>query len=163
MSFQITLAFLESVKENNNTERLHTYRDLYQQEKFRFADFIKKLLEELTKINPEFKDLQPKEYIFRFNRDIRFSHNKSPYKEHFGAVIAPGGKKSDLPCLYVHLESGNNSMIAGGLYLPPTPTIHKVRTLIAKHFKEWNTIITEKSFKKIYGEVQGKELVKMPR
>ncbi|HCB51542.1 TPA: hypothetical protein DEP21_03130 [Patescibacteria group bacterium] len=112
MSFQITLAFLESVKENNNTQRLHTYWDLYQQEKNRFADFVKKLLEELSKINSDFKDLQPKDCIFRFNRDIRFSNNKNPYKEHFGAVIAPGGKKSDLPCLYIHLQPGNQSMIA---------------------------------------------------
>jgi len=156
MSFQITLAFLESVKENNNTQWLHTYRDLYHQEKDRFADFIKKLLDQLKPLNQDFKDLEPKDCIFRFNRDIRFSHDKSPYKEHFGAVIAPGGKKSDLPCLYVHLEPGNKSMIAGGLYLPPTPVIHHVRKSISKHFKERNKIINNPEFKKTYGEVQGK-------
>lgn len=163
MSFDITLAFLQAVKENNNTQWLHTYWDLYQQEKLRFIDFIQKVLDKLTKINPDFSELTPKDCVFRFNRDIRFSKEKHPYKWYFGAVIAPWGKKSNLPWFYIHLEPGNKSIIAGWLYYPPTQTVHQIRHNIAKYFKQRNKLISRQAFKKIYWEVLGKDLIKIPR
>jgi uncharacterized protein (TIGR02453 family) len=81
--FEVTLKFLEAVQKNNSTEWLHTYRDLYQQEKKRFANFVEKLLEEAKKINPLLEDLQLKDCIYRFNKDLRFSKDKKPYKENF--------------------------------------------------------------------------------
>ena len=163
MSFEVTLKFLEAVQENNNTTRLHTYWDLYQNERQRFSDFIQEILDELKEISPEFEELTPKDCIFRFNKDIRFSKDKHPYKDHFGAVIAEGGRKSQLPCLYIHLQPGGNSMIAGGLYLPPREIMHKTRDNIGRHLKERNKIISESTFKKAFGEIQGKSLVQMPR
>jgi uncharacterized protein (TIGR02453 family) len=153
MSFEITLKFLSAVKENNNTTRLHTYWDLYQQERQRFSDFIQKVLDELKELNPKFEELTPKDCIFRFNKDIRFSKDKHPYKEHFAAVIAEGGRKSQLPCLYIHLQPGGKSMIAAGLYLPPTEIMHKTRRNIAEHLKERNTIISQPTFKKTFKKV----------
>jgi hypothetical protein len=38
--FEITLKFLSAVAKNNSTEWVHTYWDLYQQEKKRFSDFV---------------------------------------------------------------------------------------------------------------------------
>jgi hypothetical protein len=38
--FEITLKFLAAVAKNNSTEWVHTYWDLYQQEKKRFSDFV---------------------------------------------------------------------------------------------------------------------------
>jgi uncharacterized protein (TIGR02453 family) len=163
MSFEVTLKFLEAVKENNNTTWLHTYRDLFQQEKQRFSDFIESVLVELRKIDPELKDITPKECIFRFNRDIRFSKNKEPYKGHFAAVITSEGKKAQLPCLYIHIEPNGNSMIAGGLYLPPTALMHATRRHIEKHLKKREKIINEPQFKKTFGQVLGKDLKQMPR
>lgn len=109
--FEITLKFLEAVKYNNSTEWLHTHWDLYQQEKKRFAQFIAAFLEEAKKIYPLFEDLEPKDCIFRFNKDLRFSRDGKPYKENFGAVFAFGGKKSDFPCFYFHLQPGESAFL----------------------------------------------------
>nr|MBR6099711.1 DUF2461 family protein [bacterium] len=81
--FEITLKFLEAVAKNNSTEWLHTYRDLYQQEKKRFSDFVGSLLIEFQKLNPDLEGQTPKDCIYRFNKDIRFSKDKKPYKENF--------------------------------------------------------------------------------
>ena len=81
--FEITLKFLEAVKNNNSTEWLHTYRDLYHQERDRFSEFISKLLVELQKLNPVLEGQVAKDCIYRFNKDLRFSKDKKPYKEHF--------------------------------------------------------------------------------
>ena len=83
MNFNITLKFLEAVKENNNTTWLHTYRDLYQNEKKKFSDFVQHVLDSLILLNPDFEGLTPKDCIFRFNKDIRFAKDTKPYKEHF--------------------------------------------------------------------------------
>lgn len=81
--FEITLKFLSAVKENNTTHRLHAHRDLYQQEKKRFEQFVSSFLVEAKKLNPLWEDLTPKDCIFRFNRDLRFSRDGKPYKENF--------------------------------------------------------------------------------
>ena len=86
--FAITLKFLEAVQRNNNTERFHANYDLYQQEKKRFGKFVQQLLDYGKELNPNRSEVQLKQCIFRFNRDIRYRVDKSPYKDHFGCEIA---------------------------------------------------------------------------
>lgn len=81
--FEITLKFLEAVRLNNSTEWLHTHWDLYQQEKKRFIQFIDVFLKEAKKLNPLLEDLELKECLYRFNKDLRFSRDAKPYKENF--------------------------------------------------------------------------------
>jgi uncharacterized protein (TIGR02453 family) len=85
----ITLKFLEAVKVNNNVKRMHMHRDLYLQEKERYFTLIDSLLQQMKKLNTNLEDITTKDCIYRFNKDIRFSKDKSPYKIHFGAFISP--------------------------------------------------------------------------
>jgi uncharacterized protein (TIGR02453 family) len=93
----ITLKFLEAVKQNNTTKRMHAHHDLYLQERDRFFNLIDHLLQQMKKIDTNLIDLTTKDCIYRFNKDIRFSKDKSPYKTHLGAFISPGGRKSPMP------------------------------------------------------------------
>jgi uncharacterized protein (DUF2461 family) len=70
------------------------------------------VLEEAKVLNPILEDLELRDCIYRFNKDIRFSKDKKPYKENFGGILAYGGKKSWYPCFYFHLQPGNKSFIA---------------------------------------------------
>jgi len=148
--FEITLKFLEAVSKNNSTQRLHTYRDLYQQEKKRFEDFVKAFLEEIKKINPSLEELTPKDCIYRFNKDLRFSKDQKPYKENFWACFAPGGKKARTPCFYFHLQPGDKSFIAGGVYYPSQINENKVRLHILEHLDQRRTFQKEKKLMKFY-------------
>lgn len=111
--FAITLKFLQAVQANNTTQRLHAHYDLYLQEKKRFVRFMEKVLDEAKKINPEWNDLQVKHCLFRFNRDIRYKKDKSPYKDHFGIEFAIGGKRSGYPCFYFELRPGGSFLGIG--------------------------------------------------
>jgi len=148
--FEITLKFLEAVSKNNSTQRLHTYRDLYQQEKKRFEDFVKAFLEEIKKINPSLEDLTPKDCIYRFNKDLRFSKDQKPYKENFWACFAPGGKKARTPCFYFHLQPGDKSFIAGGVYYPSQINENKVRLHILEHLDQRRTFQKDKKLMQFY-------------
>ncbi|MBR4634547.1 DUF2461 family protein [bacterium] len=48
----ITLKFLEAVKINNNTERMHRNHDLYVQERKRFTELVEHLIIDMQKIDP---------------------------------------------------------------------------------------------------------------
>ena len=94
----ITLKFLEAVKINNNTERMHKNHDLYVQERKRFTELVEHLIVDMQKIDSNLDGIQAKDCIYRFNKDLRFSPDKShPYKLHFGAFLCSGGRKSSLP------------------------------------------------------------------
>ncbi len=54
-----------------------------------FYAFTQHLIDRITKSDAAFKDLLAKDCVFRINRDIRFSKDKSPYKLQYSAVIAP--------------------------------------------------------------------------
>ncbi len=87
--------------------------------------------------------------MFRINRDIRFSKDKSPYKINFGASINAGGKKSFSAGYYLHIEPGN-SFVGGGMYHADADTLKKLRQEIDYNFDEFKSIINNKKFKAVY-------------
>lgn len=126
--FAITLKFLEAVQRNNNTERFHANYDLYQQEKKRFWKLVQQLLDYGKELNPNRSEVQLKQCIFRFNRDIRYRVDKSPYKDHFGCEIAAWGKRSGRPCFYFELRPGG-SFVGIGTWRAGEPFESKMRNM----------------------------------
>ena len=67
-----------------------------------------------------------KKSLFRVNRDVRFSNNKSPYKTHAGAVWSRDGVKMTPGVLYFHFDP-EGSFVAAGFYVPEPPLLAKLR------------------------------------
>lgn len=148
-----TLTFLETLKKNNVKEWFDANRKSYETAK---ADFIQ-LLDEVLKVHSKKDDdiamFAAKDGVFRINRDIRFSKDKTPYKSNLAAGFARGGKKSIYAGYYIHIEPGNNSLIGGGIWGPDADVLKKVRQEIDYSFAEFSKIIHNKSFQKIYGDL----------
>jgi uncharacterized protein (TIGR02453 family) len=110
------------------------------------------------------KGLEAKSCVYRINRDIRFSNDKSPYKSHFGAFVVRGGKKNGdkFAGYYIHIEPGN-SIVAGGAYVPPAPWLNAIREKIDEEPERFVKIINNKDFKKYFGEIDGEKLKKAPK
>jgi uncharacterized protein (TIGR02453 family) len=106
--------------------------------------------------------LKPKDCMFRINRDVRFSKDKSPYKTNMGAFINRGGKKSIYAGYYFHCEPGNN-FVGGGLWMPMPNELKKVRQEIDYCFDEFSKIVSNKKFKTIYGNVHEGDDMKLSR
>jgi len=99
---------------------------------------------------------------------VRFSNDKTPYKNHFGAYIAQGGRKSPLGGYYFHIEpvgAGylNNSMWAGGIYCPDAPTLKAIRTDIYEHTDEYKAIIKNSEFTGTFKWFDGNKLTTAPK
>ena len=162
MISEITFAFLKAVKENNNLEWMNKNRDLYHMERDNFLDFSKQLIERLNKIDKSIWDLKVKDATFRFNKDIRFTKDKSPYKTNFWVIIREEGKHWVGAGYYVHIEP-EECFIGWWMYMPPAPTLQRVRNYIAKNYKQLEKIISTPAFKKTFGSLSWDELQKVPR
>lgn len=161
-----TLSFLQKLKKNNNKEWFEIHRSEYNTAKKNFEEFISALLTEMGTVDENLKELKAGDCIFRINRDIRFSKDKTPYKISRSAFMNKGGKKSVHAGYYVHVQPDGKSFFGGGLWMPNPPELKKVRQEIDYCFNEFKKIIQASSFKKQYGELEKEEkqmLVNVPR
>ena len=153
-----TLRFLKQLQKNNNKPWFDAHRAEYEAAKIDFQNFIQLVIDHLQKFDTTITGITARECLFRINRDIRFSKDKTPYKTNMGASIKAGGKKSPYAGYYFHLEPGK-TFIGGGLWMPEAETLKNVRQEIDYNWKEFREILNERSFKKIYGDVyKGREL-----
>jgi uncharacterized protein (TIGR02453 family) len=129
---QTTLDFLSDLKRHNDRDWFIKNRKRYDEAKTNFESFVQAVINEISGFDSILKGLEVKSCTYRINRDIRFSNDKTIYKTHLGAFIVRGGKKNGdrFAGYYVHVEPGNNSMIAGGAYLPPMPWLSAIREKI---------------------------------
>ena len=158
-----TIQFLKALKKNNNREWFEKSRPVYEAAKKDYLTFVTEVLEELKQIDNSLIELEPKQCVFRINRDVRFSKNKEPYKTNFGASFSKGGKKVQCAGYYFHLEPGA-CFVGGGLWMPMAPDLKKVRQEIDYCFKEFNSILKQSKFKSNYGTIDSSEkLVRPPK
>jgi len=159
-----TLDYLKAIAKNNNREWYLENKSRYNEARENFESFGQQLINEITVFEPVMKGLEVKSCVYRFNRDIRFSNDKSPYKTHFGAFIVRGGKKNGdkLGGYYFHIEPGK-SIIAGGAYMPPAPWLSSIREKIDEEPEVLLRILKNKEFIKYFGELTGEKLKKAPK
>jgi uncharacterized protein (TIGR02453 family) len=159
-----TLDFLNSIKSNNNREWFIANRSSYLDAKENFETFVQEIINKIILFDPIMKGLEAKSCVFRINRDIRFSNDKSPYKSHMGAFIVRGGKKNGdkYAGYYFHIEPGK-SIMAGGAYTPPTPWLSAIREKISDKPDEFIKITKTKDFIKYFGSIDGEKLKTVPK
>jgi len=145
-----TINFLASLKKNNSKEWFDANRKMYETAKQDFTAFVGEIITEFGKKDESIVHLQPKDCMFRINRDVRFSKDKSPYKSNMGASFSKGGKKSMLAGYYFHLEPGS-SFMGGGIYMPDAEHTKKIRQEIDYSFEDFKKIIHNKKFVAQYG------------
>ncbi len=159
MISQQTLDFLNKLKKNNNKEWFDKNRPTYEIIKKDFKNFVNELIITISKFDSSVKHLEAKNCIFRINRDIRFSNDKSPYKTNIGAYFSPDGKKSFSAGYYIHIQPGN-CFIASGMWMPPSPQLAAVRQEIDYNAKEFKKILTSKEFVKHFKKLTEEDKVK---
>lgn len=161
-----TINYLKNLAKNNNKPWFETHKDEYFDARADFEDFVSKLIKRIGVFDEDIKELSPRDCIFRLYRDVRFSKDKTPYKIHFGASFDKGGRKSIFAGYYFHIEPRNKSFAGGGIWMPMAPEIKKIRQEIDYCHDEFRKIISDKKFKKEYGELDQSDeymLTNLPR
>lgn len=152
------IQFLRELPANNNREWFLENKKRYEKSvKIPFEQFISEFIEELKKEDNRLKDITAKECIFRINRDVRFSKDKSPYKIHVSALISPTGRKSVHGFgIYIEL-SGEHVRLYSGAYMPSSELLQKVREKIYDNPEVLEKLIADKKFKENFGEIRGEQ------
>ncbi len=156
------LDFLRLLSQNNNREWFNEHKALYNESREYHIQLLEKLIFLLADFDAELRHLKPQECIFRIYRDIRFSQDKKPYKTHFGAFIAAGGKNSDRAGYYLHLQP-ENCFITGGIWMPEAPRLKILRQSIVDNLEEFEDIVHSHSFKTNFGSLDGRRLLTAPK
>lgn len=154
--------FFKGLEKNNSKEWFYDNRKDY--EKFVKAPFKQLVTETIQAIQSIEPDLQqdPSTAIFRINRDIRFSKDKTPYKTRLAAHISKYGKKEmGKPGLYFEI-SATGGGIAGGCYMPDKELLTLYRDLIMHEGADLHKALKLKAFKEKYGELQGQKNKVLP-
>lgn len=158
------LDFFIELAANNNKDWFDLNRARYEKSvKDPFKKFVEHLIKEVSKTDPAFNNLEAKDCIFRINRDIRFSKDKTPYKMMTSAVIAPEGKKSK-SINGVYFEFGPENMrVYGGVYEIEKDDLQTVREGIASNIDKFKKVYSEKVFKDTFGQILGDKNKVLPK
>lgn len=156
------IAFLDQLMRNNNRDWFNEHKVEFMEIQHRFHEFSLKLMEGVAAFDPDVYGLELKDCTYRIYRDIRFSSDKRPYKNHLGCYICKGGKKSGNAGYYFHVEPpeadyiGAN-ILAAGMYAPTKELLAQLR-----HEIVYDGEMLEKAVKKAKGFVLGDKLKKVP-
>lgn len=155
--------FLEELSRNNNKVWFDANRNRYEQfVKKPFESLVVAIGNELGKFDAEIQG-DFKKNIFRINKDIRFSKDKTPYKTNRSAAFSLHGKKDhDAPGYYIELGV-EKCYIAGGSWCPDAENLYKIRSEIYYNQEEFNAIISEPRFKRVFHDIQGEKSKLLPK
>lgn len=156
-----SLQFLKELAKNNNREWFQDNKDRYTEMHINLIEFSEYLMSLMSK-HDQLIPMTGKKCLFRIYRDVRFSKDKSPYKDYMAGRI-----KRDTAWLrggyYFSIQPGGNSMQGAGFWRPSSPDLKLIREQIAADPKEILKILKAKKFKDTFGEMQGEKLKKIPR
>lgn len=156
------LKFLRELKENNDREWFNANKDWFQQSSETFKSFINHLIAGINEFDEFTGTVDSKDCIFRIYRDVRFSHNKEPYKTNFGAYITRGGRKGIYAGYYFHLQP-EESFLSGGIYMAAPDIMKQIREDIDLYSDEFLAIVNEKKFSKTFSFFENEKLSRVPQ
>ncbi|HYD80338.1 MAG TPA: DUF2461 domain-containing protein [Paucimonas sp.] len=160
------MQFLAELAENNNRAWFVMNKPRYDILRAEFLELVTQLIRDISKFDPAVAACDPKKALFRINRDIRFSNDKSPYKTHFSAAITASGLKKPSqgggPAYYFHIDQNGMLLVAGGEYMPPNDRLKAIRQQIVADPAGFSKMLKNKKLKERYGDLQDEGKLSRP-
>lgn len=140
-------------------------KNRYDQARENVIDFTTTLIKLMHQVDPAISpDLDAKKCVMRIYRDIRFSKNKTPYKNNFGVSLPTTGIKLGGAEYYFQIQPGGKSFIAGGYWMPEASHLKAIRQEIDYNGHELAAIIDSPEFVELFGDFRTQDRLKtLPR
>ena len=126
-NYQSLIEFLAELRENNNTVWFDGNRSRYKALREEFIDFTTEVHAGMLGFDPSLRHLNPRKSLFRINRDIRFSRDKTPYKTHIGAKFSATGQKKEIAGYGFGFSADGGLYIMAGINKLPTDRLNLIR------------------------------------
>lgn len=157
------LRFLRSLKRHNDREWFTSRKPIYEESvRAPMVALVESLAGRFARFAPEIV-ASPKTSLYRIYRDTRFSKDKSPYKTHVAAIFPVRGvEKHEGAGFYFHVAP-TEVLVGGGLYRPFPDDLRAVRLHIAEEYRTLESIVRDRTFRRLFGSLQGDRLTRVPR
>jgi uncharacterized protein (TIGR02453 family) len=158
--------FLSELSENNNRPWFIMNKPRYDILREEFLAVVTELITELGKFDRQVAACSPKKAMFRINRDIRFSSDKSPYKLRFSAGISPHDKRR--PSLgagavyYFQIEGDGTLSFGAGEYLPPAPRLRAIRQHVVNDATGFAKVLKNRQMRQTFGDLLPEDKLQRP-
>ncbi len=152
---EVVFPFLIELSKNNDRDWFAANKAQFEVAKKEAQHFFEQIGNELIPF-----DHLEKCKMYRIYRDTRFSQDKTPYKNHFGAIykrVQPHNRGS----FYVHLEPGD-TFIGAGFWGPDKDDLFRIRKAIEVE-DDLLGILENEDFKNSFGELYGEKLKTAPK
>jgi len=155
--------FLRLLGANNDRTWFKAHKEqLFDPLRNAWEQDMARLISLMAEWDEKARGLDVKQAVYRIYRDIRFSHDKRPYKQYFSAVVGRGGRHCVSSGYYIHFEP-DNLMLCGGVWWPAKDKLDALRRLIDAEPEEFTKLITDKRLKASGFHFEGDTLKNVPK
>ncbi|NVD96999.1 DUF2461 domain-containing protein [Massilia sp. BJB1822] len=158
--------YLQELSENNNRPWFIMNKPRYDILREEFLELVTQVIAEVGKFDPAVKFCNPKKAMFRINRDVRFAHDKSPYKTNFSAALAPNDMRRPTmaggPTYYFQLNKEGMLHFGAGEYIPPPHRLRALRKHMVEDAAGFRKVLNNKALKARYGTIQNEGKLQRP-
>jgi uncharacterized protein (TIGR02453 family) len=168
MHLRDLIQYLSELSENNNRPWFVMNKPRYDILREEFLAVVTALIGELGKFDPAVKFCNPKKALFRINRDVRFAHDKSPYKTRFSAAIAPNDmrrpSKAGGPTYYMQIDGSGKLLFGAGEYMPPAGRLRAIREHLVNDAPGFSKVMKNKRLRLSFGDLRDEgKLMRPPK
>jgi uncharacterized protein (TIGR02453 family) len=166
MHIRDLIQFLSELSENNERPWFVMNKPRYDILRSEFLALVTQLIADISRFDPAVALCNPKKALFRINRDMRFSRDKSPYKTTFSAAITASGLKKPSqgggPAYYFHIDANGMLLIAAGEYLPPPDRLRAIRQHVIDDAVGFSKLLKNKKLRETFGDLQEEDKLARP-
>jgi uncharacterized protein (TIGR02453 family) len=155
-----TLAFLTALDQNNHREWFQANKAGYDASYQEMLAFTAALIGEMGK-HDVLEPRSAKQSLFRIHRDVRFSSDKTPYKNNWGGFLKRAG---------AHRRGGyyfeigpKASFVMGGFFAPNAADLLHIRNQLALYADPLREVLASEAFKTTFGALRGNQVKSAPR
>ena len=154
--------FLTRLAENNDRSWFAANRAEFDALRAQWIDNVQRIVNALAVDDPSLRGVRASDCVYRIYRDTRFSHDKSPFKTYFSALISPTGRHCDRACYYVHVGV-EECAVYGGVWSPEASVLKKLRRAIVDNVEEFREITETPEIEALYPGWYGRKLKTAPK
>ncbi len=162
MHIPALLQFLAELHDNNNKSWFLHNKPHYDILRSEFIDLVADVAKQLQKFDTNLGPVDAKKTLFRIYRDVRFTKDKAPFKNHIGAVIGARTTDKTKPVYYFHIDHRGTLLVACGLYSPDKDVHKNIRDALVAEPKKFTAAINQKEFVAVYKALSDEDRMTRP-
>lgn len=145
-----TLEFLAELAVNNDRDFMRLRAKEWAAAKKDFTDLCGLLMTEVHQADPTTRVEEAKHAVYRQNRDLRFSNDKSPYKRNLSASFSRTGRKFADAGYHISIKPNNESMVGIGMWQPDATRLANMRSNIIRHGDLMREALSTDALKEVF-------------